>query len=411
MMKRKREAHERALWPRDVPEENEAPAPWRGALGAARRWLSVNCVRGHLCALDAHERAWQVFVSRSRGHLYFAVPGHEPTAEKSSLALRPRKDDRVARHGAPPPAVLVVRPPRQKARATPPAPPGPAVAQGAFAQVCIATDGLRTWAVKRALRARLSCSESLFRDEHFLRVVAGHPHVVCLLGSYLDEEHRPCLVLPAAQGDLAGHHPSTLDDFWVLARQLCQAVGHVHACGVVHLDIKPHNVLVFGDGRHHCLADFGSATRTGHALDDEKLYECTRPFRAPEIVFGAEVAAWPGQDLWSLGALLWDVCPEDGGHPLQGAQNDVEQAALVLALTGVCVPLLCSWRFSPAQAAACCFGAAGTIEPYVSPDGSAAARLRASLLCAAPEDRALAPLLLLARAQVPEEEAQHRQGR
>lgn len=408
--------------------EQAAPARWREALGAARQWLVLNCARGDLRILDGEARPWALYRSRTQGYLYYARPGHSPTADVSGLALRPRGPEPEPREL---PALLVVRPPRKSAGRPPTRlVPGAAVARGSFAQVHLATDGEKTWAVKRALRARPSCSESVYRDEHFLRLLAGHRHVVTLLGSYLDEQRRPCLLLPPAAGDLAQLRPRTLPAFWQLADQLCRGLSYVHARGVVHLDLKPSNVLVYREeGAHHCLADFGSATRAGNALDDEKLYECTRPYRAPEIVFGAETAAWPSQDLWSLGALLWQTCPEGSGCPLLGAQNGVEQAALVLAVAGVSVDVLCSWRFSPQQASACC--AAGTLPPYMphpheegaaEEDAPPPALLRAALLRATPSERSLAPLLAVAASlgassgrprgpHAPEEQAQDAERR
>ncbi len=385
----------------------ECTAAWRAALAAARQWLVVTCGRGDLTVHDEEGHLWALFRSQTRGYLYYSRAGNAPIAVKSGLTLRPRGPGPESKDL---PALLIVRPPRKG-----PAPrpvhlvSGPAVAQGAFAQICLATDGQQTLAVKRALRPRRSCTESVHRDEHFLRLLRGNRHVVRLLGSYLDEQHRPCLLLPAAAGDLGRLPPATLVAFWDLVDQLAQGLAHVHSRGVVHLDVKPGNVLVF-EGDLHCLADFGSATRSGHALDDEKLYECTRPYRPPEIVFGAETAAWPSQDLWSLGVLLWQSCPEDSACPLLGAQNGVEQAALVLALAGVSPGVLRSWRFSPQQADACC-GAVYGLDPFCSfPHTSATSRLRKALLRPRPAERSLASLLSLSHgpcgAYAPEEQTE-----
>jgi serine/threonine protein kinase len=79
---------------------------------------------------------------------------------------------------------------------------------------------------------------------------------------------------------------------------LCAA----HAAGIVHLDVKPDNVLLAHDGRV-VLTDFGIAAMDGEAsLTQAGTLTGTMAFLAPERVTGD---ACPQSDLWSLGATLF----------------------------------------------------------------------------------------------------------
>ena len=131
-----------------------------------------------------------------------------------------------------------------------------------------------------------------------------------------------------------------------MALQLSAALFHVHGHDVVHLDIKPRNVLVYQEAGfvEVKLTDFGSALTKGQVLDCEKMYECTRPFRAPELMVACSTNkhACPAMDLWSVGVLFWDVfptksersCANTRAHPFVGAGNSAEQLVLALALVG-----------------------------------------------------------------------------
>lgn len=86
-----------------------------------------------------------------------------------------------------------------------------------------------------------------------------------------------------------------------------QALGHAHAAGVVHRDVKPENVMLRPDGTP-VLMDFGIAqmvdqdtlTATGTMLGSPA-------HMAPEVVEGEEISA--RSDLFSIGTVLyWLVC-------------------------------------------------------------------------------------------------------
>ena len=90
-----------------------------------------------------------------------------------------------------------------------------------------------------------------------------------------------------------------------IARQLTDALRHIHAHGVVHRDVKPENVL-FKTHQHDQvkLCDFGFAKVCG----SRRLRTiCGTPtYMAPEIN-GREPYVGPPVDLWALGALLYEV--------------------------------------------------------------------------------------------------------
>ena len=211
---------------------------------------------------------------------------------------------------------------------------GAELSRGAFSSVHSACCAGVSLALKRSLRPQPCWTESVLRDEHFLRRLAGHGGVLRVEGAFWDSAQQRCLLLPLATADLHHERPADARTFRRVLGQLMRAFRHIHCSGVVHLDVKPQNILVFQPNWRARVADFGSSSHRGHVLDDDKLYECTRPFRAPELMVAGVKRAQPSMDLWSLGVLAWDICPGEELHPLSGAGNSAEQMVLVVALVG-----------------------------------------------------------------------------
>ncbi len=93
--------------------------------------------------------------------------------------------------------------------------------------------------------------------------------------------------------------------------ELCRAVSAVHGAGLLHRDIKAHNVTRADDGRV-ALMDFG----TGRELDDSSTSDLagTPLYLAPEVLRGQ--AATVLSDVYSLGVLLYHLVTRD--YPVKG---------------------------------------------------------------------------------------------
>ncbi len=86
-----------------------------------------------------------------------------------------------------------------------------------------------------------------------------------------------------------------------LVGQLLMALAQLHAAGLVHLDLKPDNVLV-EPGPRARLVDFGIAARIGSRLDSVRG---SRSYVAPEVLAGEPVA--PTADLFALGIAFAEI--------------------------------------------------------------------------------------------------------
>lgn len=84
-------------------------------------------------------------------------------------------------------------------------------------------------------------------------------------------------------------------------RQILEALAHVHARGILHLDLKPSNVLV--RGAQLALADFGIAHRVGHVGDE--AVGGSVAWMAPEQFAGSWRDLGPGTDLYAVGLMAW----------------------------------------------------------------------------------------------------------
>lgn len=113
-----------------------------------------------------------------------------------------------------------------------------------------------------------------------------------------------------------------------------------HRQGVVHRDVKPHNVLV-GDDNEIVLVDFGTAHVAGYpSLTNPQFLVCTPEFTAPER-FGqhADVsrAVTPAVDLWSLGVTMF--CAVEGYSPFRRGGEHTGLAIMNAVLSGEVPPM------------------------------------------------------------------------
>ncbi len=92
-----------------------------------------------------------------------------------------------------------------------------------------------------------------------------------------------------------------------LLRTIAEAVDYAHRLGVLHLDLKPANVLIDENGTPH-VADFGLARRLeqGLAADNNEV-SGTPSYMAPEQATAGAQTITPATDIWGLGAILYEL--------------------------------------------------------------------------------------------------------
>jgi beta-lactam-binding protein with PASTA domain/predicted Ser/Thr protein kinase len=106
------------------------------------------------------------------------------------------------------------------------------------------------------------------------------------------------------------------------ARQILSALRFAHRHGIVHRDIKPHNVLVDNEGRVK-VTDFGIARAGTSQMTEAGSIVGTAQYLSPEQARGADVDQ--RSDLYSLGVVLYELLtgetPFDGDTPVEIAMK------------------------------------------------------------------------------------------
>lgn len=114
-----------------------------------------------------------------------------------------------------------------------------------------------------------------------------------------------------------------------LMRVVAEATAYAHSLNVLHLDLKPGNILLDEDGVPH-VGDFGLARQFDplRALATTEITG-TPSYMAPEQADVGTAPLTPATDIWGLGALLYDLVT--GAPPFRG---DSAQATLALLRAG-----------------------------------------------------------------------------
>jgi serine/threonine protein kinase len=180
---------------------------------------------------------------------------------------------------------------------------------GAMGTVHLARDIVldRVVAVK-ILAGHLAADEAFrrrFLQEARLAARLCHPNIVQVFDAG-DDDGQPFLVMEYVDGETVADRVAGggfgAGELTGLATQLSAGLAQAHAQGIVHRDVKPHNVILGRDGVAK-LTDFGIA----RAVEEQGLTEIgtvlgTPSYMAPEQAAGE--AAGPAADVYALGALL-----------------------------------------------------------------------------------------------------------
>src|SRR5262249_18072376 len=96
-----------------------------------------------------------------------------------------------------------------------------------------------------------------------------------------------------------------------IVRQLCLALAAVHEQGLLHRDLKPHNVMLDGRGKVR-LTDFGLAA-AAQDISATDVRSGTPAYQAPEQLRGETVSVQ--SDLFALGLVLYEVFTGKRAYP------------------------------------------------------------------------------------------------
>jgi serine/threonine protein kinase len=170
--------------------------------------------------------------------------------------------------------------------------------------------------LQRAVALKVLPPELAFRGdvrERFVREAQtaarlNHPHIVPIYAVH-EEGGLVCFAMALVKGEslaarIVREPRPTFEYIAHMLEQVADALAYAHACGVVHRDVKPDNVLIDTDSGRPMVTDFGiaRAAESGSRLTQTGIAVGTPAFMSPEQATGdREIDG--RSDIYSLGVV------------------------------------------------------------------------------------------------------------
>lgn len=160
----------------------------------------------------------------------------------------------------------------------------------------------------------------------------SHPNIVSMYDVGFDQGYH-YIVMEYIEGEtlkeyITRHERLSIDNAVKFTIAIAEGLEHAHAMGIVHCDIKPHNVLITKQGRIK-VTDFGiaRAMNAGTTMMYTNSIMGSAHYLSPEQASGKPVNG--STDIYSLGAVLYEMLtgrvPYEGETPISVALKHVRE--------------------------------------------------------------------------------------
>jgi len=143
------------------------------------------------------------------------------------------------------------------------------------------------------------------REIRILQNLCGGPNIVKLLDVVRDPQSKtPSLIFEYINNtDFKTLYPTLTDhDIRYYMFELLKALDYCHSQGVMHRDVKPHNVMIDHENRKLRLIDWGLA-EFYHPGREYNVRVASRYYKGPELLVDLQLYDY-SLDMWSLGCML-----------------------------------------------------------------------------------------------------------
>ncbi|CCD21520.1 protein kinase, putative, (fragment) [Trypanosoma vivax Y486] len=187
------------------------------------------------------------------------------------------------------------------------------ISEGAFSTVFLgmSDDGVQV-AIKFIPRLRRDIAQESLEKEMEVASMLHHPNIVRYVSCSLSTSYLAIIMEYVPGGSLHSVVKKFGKVSALVARRftidILNGLNYLHGIGIVHCDVKPHNVLLDTDGVCK-LSDFGStiseAADVARTAGGEMTLRGTALYMAPEVAAGGRCT--PQSDIFSLGISLLEM--------------------------------------------------------------------------------------------------------